>query len=130
VGLVQHEQPLTIAAEKQSVAFVLACYGQGSCRSLTETRQKTWTQKIAQRRSSAPPLSSLPPTDEAFRQNNLRAQLQVAIWLHALDPHPPDLDVRLHGWSRRDGTDTLYPVTVPDGVVLIPGELIQFIKCS
>jgi len=37
----------------------LAYYGQGSCRSLTEARQKTWTQKIAQRRSSAPPLSSL-----------------------------------------------------------------------
>jgi len=36
VGLVQHGQPLTIAAKKQSLAFVLACYGQESCRSLTE----------------------------------------------------------------------------------------------
>ena len=92
--------------------------------------QKIWTQKNAQRKNSTPQLSSLPPTDEAFRQNNLRAQLQVAIWLHALDPHPPDLDVTLHGWSQREGTDSLYPVTVPDGIALIPEELVHLIKCS
>ena len=130
LGQIQQGQPLSAAAESQSVAFVLACYGQGSCRSLTEARQRTWTKKIAQRRASAPQLSSLPPTDEALRQNILRAQLQVAIWRHALDPHPPDLDVMLHGWSRRDGTDTLHPVTVPEGVPLIPQELLQLIKCS
>lgn len=130
LGLIQQGQPLSAAAERQSVAFVLACYSQGSCRSLSEARQRTWTKKIAQRRASAPQLSSLPPTDEALRQNILRAQLQVAIWRHALDPHPPDLDVTLHGWSKRDGTDTLHPVTVPEGVPLIPDELLQLIKCS
>lgn len=40
----------------------------------------------------------------------------------------PDLDVTLHGWSKRDGTDTLHPVTVPEGVPLISDEL-QLINC-
>ena len=130
LGQIDNGQPLTAAAENQSVAFVLACYGQESCRSLTEARQRTWIKKIAQRRASAPQLSSLPPTDEVCRQNILRAQLQVAIWRHALDPHPPDLDVTLHGWSRHEGTDSLRPVTVPEGVALIPQELVELIKCS
>ena len=130
LGQIDNGQPLTAAAENQSVAFVLACYGQESCRSLTEARQRTWIKKIAQRRASAPQLSSLTPTDEACRQNILRAQLQVAIWRHALDPHPPDLDVTLHGWSRHEGTDSLRPVTVPEGVALIPQELVELIKCS
>ena len=38
----QQGQPLTMDAEKQSVTFILARYSQGSCQSLTETRQKTY----------------------------------------------------------------------------------------
>lgn len=40
LGQIHHGQALTVAAEARSVAFVLACYGRGSCRSLTEARQK------------------------------------------------------------------------------------------
>ena len=130
LGQIDIEVPLTQAAEKQPMDFMLACYGQVGVRSLTEARQKLWTKKVAQRRASAPPLCSLPPTNEAFKQNVLRAQLQMAIWLHALDPNPPDLDVTLYGWSKSAGTDMLIPTSIPDGIALIPEELVRLIRCS
>ena len=76
----------------QVTHFMLVCYGQQRCHSMTEARQQMWFSKESRSKASAPKLRSLPPTSEAFEQNVARAHLQVAIWLHALDPNPPVLD--------------------------------------
>ena len=49
---------------------------------------------------SAPKLISLPPTNESFQPNVLRAHLQCCIWKHGEEANPPDIDPTMHGWKR------------------------------
>ena len=72
-----------------------------------------WFSKVNRSKASAPKLCSLPPTSEAFEQNVARTHLQVASWLHALDPNPPVLDPTSYGWSQEEGSTALSPTTVP-----------------
>jgi len=109
---------------------VLACYGQTACHTLTEARQKVWTQKVGRSKAAAPDLCSLPPTTEAFKQNVLRAHLQMAIWRHSLNADPPDLDPTSYGWSKDEASASLSPTTVQDGVTLAPEQLLKLIRCS
>ena len=53
----------------QATHFMLACYGQQRCHSMTEARQQMWFSKVSRSKASAPKLFSLPPTSEAFEQN-------------------------------------------------------------
>ena len=87
----------------QSTHFILACYGQKRCNSMTEACQQMWFSKVSRSKTSAPKLYSLSQTSEAFEQNVARAHLQVAIWLHALGPNPPVLDPTSYCWSQRRG---------------------------
>ena len=98
---------------EQATHFMLACYGQQRCHSMTEARQQMWFSKVSRSKASAPKLCSLPSTIEAFEQNVARAHLQVAIWLHALDPNPPVLDPTSCCWSHEEGSTALSPTTVP-----------------
>ena len=109
--------------EEQAVQFMLACYGQSNCRSLTEAQQKMWTVKLVRSKAAAPALCSLLPTSESFRQNILRTHLQMMIWLNSLESQPPDL-------SKDKGSNTLSPTTVAEGVKLVPEEILKLIKCS
>ena len=102
---------------------MLACYGQQRC-------QQMWFSKVSRSKASAPKLCSLPPTSEAFEQNVATAHLQVAIWLHALDPNPPVLDPTSYGWSQEEGSIALSPTTVPPDTSLAPNGLLKLIKCS
>ena len=54
--------------------FIMACYGQTKCTSLTGVRQKMWANKEGQSEAGAPKLAYLPPTNEAFNENVARAQ--------------------------------------------------------
>ena len=63
----------------QATPFILACYGQSKCTSLTGARQKMWANKVGQCVAGAPKLASLPPTNEAFDENVARAHLQVEV---------------------------------------------------
>ncbi len=54
-------------ALKQATPFMLSCYGQNHCQSMTEARQKLWNSKVSRSVACAPKLASLPPTNEAFR---------------------------------------------------------------
>ena len=54
--------------------FILACYGQTKCTSLTGVRQKMWANKVGQSEAGAQKLASLPPTNEACNGNVERAQ--------------------------------------------------------
>ena len=103
----------------QATAFMLYCYGHPECSSLTEARQKIWSAKVASNVASAPKLKSLPPTNESFLQNVLRAHLQVAVWRNCADRNPPDLDPEYHGFVK-DG-DSLKPV---------PDEILRVVKCG
>ena len=114
----------------QATHFMLACYGQQRCHSMTEARQQMWFSKVSRSKASAPKRCSLPPTSEAFEQNVARVHLQVAIWLHALDPNPPVLGPTSYGWSQEEGSTALSPTTVPTDTSLAPNGLLKLIKCS
>ena len=79
-------------ALEQSTSFMLSCYGNPECSSLTDARQKIWSRKVSLSIGAAPKLQSLPPTNEAFTENVARAHLQVAIWKQALELNPPNVD--------------------------------------
>ena len=98
--------------------FILACYGQTKCTSLTGARQKMWANKVGQSVAGAPKLASLPPTNEAFNENVARAHLQMAVWRNALQPDPPAIDPTAFGWSREEGSKTLIPTTLPSDTPL------------
>jgi hypothetical protein len=117
-------------AIKQATPFILACYGQTKCKSMTEVRQKMWSTKVSQSMACAPKLNSLPPTNEAFKENVARAHLQAAVWRNTLEANPPALDPTTCGWSQEEGSKSLTPVTVPDNTPLAPVELLKLIKCS
>ena len=53
---------------------------------MTEARHKIWTKKVASSVGGSPKLKTLPPTDDACKQNVARAHLQVAIWRQDLVP--------------------------------------------
>ena len=75
-----------------------ACYGVTTpAASVTEIRQKLWAQKIGE--TPAPKLCNLPPTTEAFEQNVLRAQYQIAQQYNGLDSDPSNLNVLNFGWA-------------------------------
>ncbi len=114
----------------QCTSFMLACYKQSSCTSLTDARVKMWSSKVSRSTASAPKLQSLPPTTEAFRENVAHAHLQVAIWKCALDLDPPDLNPTDFGWSKDIHTGSLTATTVPAGTPLAPQKLLKLIKCT
>ena len=110
--------------------FILACYGQTKCTSLTGARQKMWANKVGQSVAGAPKLASLPPTNEAFNENVARAHLQVAVWRKALQPDPPAIDPTAFGWSREEGSKTLILTTLPSDTPLAPDDLLKLVRCS
>ena len=114
----------------QATNFLLACYGQQRCHSMMEACQQMWFSTISRSKASTPKLCSLPPTSEAFVQNVARAHLQVAIWLHALNPNPPVLDPTSYSWSQEEWSTALSPTTVPPDTSLAPTGLLKLINCS
>ena len=119
---------LTVVNQEAS-KFVSACYGYPHCvDTMTTIRQKMWINKVGKSSKSVPKLSSLPPTTESFTENVKRAHLQTCVWKHALDPHPPALLPETYGWLRNETSETLTPMTVPEGIVLAPEDVPKLIK--
>lgn len=115
---------------KQATKFMLACYNQSRCRTMTEARQKMWLRKVGQSKACAPSLQTLPPTTEAFKENVARAQLQVAVWRNTLEPNPPAIDPTAYGWAKEQGSNSLTPTTIPENVPVAPMQLLKLIRCS
>ena len=111
----------------ECTSFILACYNQKGCTTMTEARHNIWKSKVSRSTASAPKLQTLPPTNEAFRENVARAHLQVILWKNAMTPQPPDLNPTEFGWEKGKNGG-LSPVTVPSGVALAPEELLKLIK--
>jgi len=80
--------------------------------------------------TAAPPLKSIPPTREAFRENVLRAHVQVAVWRSAPQPDPPSFDPTDYGWSRDETTKTLTPKTLPPDVAIAPPDILELLRCG
>ena len=75
--------------------------------------------------TAAPPLKSLPPTSEAFREHVKRTHLITAQILH-----PPNLSPVEHGWTYDDLSKCFDPVTHLSGVEPAPVEVPQLIPCG
>ena len=114
----------------QATPFILACYGQSKCTSLTGERQKMWANKVYQSVAGAPKLASLPSTNEAFNENVARAHLQLAVWRNALQPDPPTIDPTAFGWSLAEGSKTLIPTTLPSDTPLASDDSLKLLRCS
>ena len=95
---------------------------------MTEARYQAWTQMLTKAIAKAPKLESLPPTSEAFRENVLRANLQVFIWSKAHLPFLPQVDPVSHGWIMENGIYS--PCHHPNTIELIPHCLKKVIRCQ
>ncbi len=60
---------------RQASVFIVACYGQSNCVTMSEARLKVWALRTGTGTASTPKLSFLPPTTEAFVENVRRAHL-------------------------------------------------------
>ena len=116
---------------QESTAFIAACYGYEECATMSDVRFKMWKVKTSKANIvSAPKLMSLPPTNESFQPNVLRAHLQCCIWKHANKANPPDIDPTMHGWKRDDINRTLQPTQLPANTPAAPDSIFQLIKCG
>ncbi|XP_046577679.1 uncharacterized protein LOC124285478 [Haliotis rubra] len=114
---------------QESVSFLSACYGH-TASSMHELRFKVWKSKVGRRNAlSSVKIMSLPPTQEAFEQNALRAHLQTCIWKLALDEDPPTLDPLKHGWIKETLNQTLLPVLLPPGTPSASDYILKLLKC-
>ena len=102
-------------AVEQATLFISDCYGFQS-NSMTDCRIHSWYQKTSKARKTAPLLKTLPPTDEAFKENVKRAILQILQWYATMEPNPPTLDVTLYGWLKDTVNKILVAVSLPEGV--------------
>ena len=114
----------------QSTSSIVSCYGHPESASLTDARQKIWSLRVSRSIGAAPKLQILPPTNEAFVENVVRAHLQEAIWKQAQQRNPPNIDPLMHGGTQREGSTSLTPTTVANDVTIASDELLKMIKCS
>ena len=73
----------------EAQAFIWACYNMSDCESLNTARVKVWNNKMRRNALEPPKLSSLPPTELAFRENALRGHLAASIMLDCLKAEAP-----------------------------------------
>ena len=116
-------------ATEQAMLFISDCYGYKTA-SMTDCRIQLWIQKTSKARKSAPPLKTLPPTDEAFTENVKRAILQIIIWYSTMEADPPDTDPTLYGWLKDIVNKVLVAVGLPDNVSTAPEAVLNMIKCG
>lgn len=111
---------------------MLSCYGHSGCASMTDARQKVWKTKVSRTICSALNLCSLPRTNEAFKENVLRAHMQVAMWKTSDKSEPAAPDPLQHGsgWILDTCTGCLVARGGGDNELLAPEEIKKFIKCS
>ena len=114
-------------AVEQATLFISDCYGFQS-NSMTDCRIQSWYQKTSKARKTAPLLQTLPPTDEAFKENVKRAILQIRQWYATMEPNPPD--VNLYGRLKDTVNRILVAVSLPEGVSPAPDEILNMLKCG
>ena len=114
----------------EATKFFGFCYNISNGENMSEKRYHAWLRKTSGKLSAAPKLSSLPSTTAAFTQNVLRAHLQCAVSLSALNPDPPDMDPENFGWKRDVENHCLVPVTLPPCVPALPEVVQKLMACG
>jgi hypothetical protein len=115
----------------QATAFMSACYGCSSSKSISETRFRLWASKTGSASSSVPQkLCSLDPTNEAFAENVKRAYYQANVWRSLEMQDPPELDPELYRWVKDSTSKPLQRVTLPTGIQLAPDSIMRLIRCG
>ena len=95
------DAPLSLLGEKdvdiekvmqEATVFISRCYGQCITGS-SENRKTIWKRKTdSAKKSERPPaLKSLPPTDEAMKENIKRAHFTAALWKNCASGSPPPM---------------------------------------
>ena len=116
---------------RDATKFIACCYGSRENKSMSDARYEVWTTKMANKRiKTAPPLKTLPPTTEAFRQHVLRAHLQAAIWRAALKADPPDLSPVDFVWSLDQATKCFDPIHLPSNIKAAPADVLEMTRCG
>ena len=111
-------------------AFVSACYNVHDATSMTESRIKVWIQKSGSKGAAATPkLCTLPPTNEAFKENIKRAHYQCCISRCALHQQP-DFDPTEYGWVKDEVSKSVQPVTHPAATPPAPDYILKLTRCS
>ena len=93
-------------------------------------RYFAWMKKTKGSIKSAPQLTSLPPTKEAFKLNVNRGHLQCAVSKYAMCHEPPAVDEADYGYERNQDEKTLDPITLPMEVNFIPPEVQKILCCN
>ena len=92
--------------------FILRCLGKDRYPSLNDARVAAWCDKMASGVKNKPPLCTFPVTEEGQLQNTLRAHLQQATWLSALDEDPPNVNKEEFGFRVKKLTDDIQVCTI------------------
>ena len=85
---------------------------------------------IANNKSGAPKLESLPPTDDSFFQNLKGSHLQIAVWRYLLNADPPTVDLYLYGWGKDGEIKYLISLPVAPDVCLVPEQIMKVVRCG
>ena len=93
---------------QESTVFITSCYGYEKLNNVGCSFQDVKSEHSKANIVSAPKLMSLPPTNESFQPNVLRAHLQCCICKHG-EANPPDIDPTMHGWKRDVINKTMTP---------------------
>jgi len=116
---------------QEASVFIAACYGHTNISTMTDVRYKVWKAKMSKVNViSAPKLMSLPPTDDAFKLNVLRAHFQVATWKNASEGNPPTLDPLDYGWTKDIINKALSPTMLPSNILSAPDYILKLVRCN
>ena len=97
---------------------------------MSDVRVEVWSRKIGKKNITSAPELSLPPTSQAFRENDKRARIQAAIWKSCLQSDPPPFDATQYVWIRHEASEKLISLTVPSDVQLVPPEILGLLRCG
>ena len=97
---------------------------------MSEARNMSWVAKEGKGSTSTPHLNNIPPTTEAFIENDKQAHIHACVWKHSLHSAPPLIDPLNHGFIRDTSTKSLLPRALPEDVPLAPEDILKLIRCS
>lgn len=96
---------------------------------MLHTRLLVWRTKNGKGHSSAPNLAALPPTNEAFIENDMRTHFQAVLGKDLIVNLSPALNPEETGWKKRDTCNRSLRPTKEDGK-LAPDYILEVIRCG
>ena len=113
----------------QATRFISACYGMKDSTDMSHTRLLVWGKMNCKRHSSSPNLTSLPPTREAFIENEKRAHFQTVLW-RTINIDHRQLKPEEFGWKKDTDNKSLSPIGLPDDTKPAPDYILERIRCG